>query len=207
MHGAHPHRATLRDHDITTIGDTSVTSIARTLVDVARHRPIGSGVAAFDAALHDNRIVMGDIEDVLLFCWTWPRIRRAQRAVRLCDARSESPLESISRLVLGWLRLPTPELQTDVFNPFGRFVGRSDFYWDDVGVIGEADGRAKYDERSVLLREKDRQEALEELGLVVVRWGWDDVTRKRLALRERIEHAFDRGRRRDRSGFPRLWTL
>ena len=25
-------------------------------------------------------------------------------------------------------------------------IGRLDFYWDEFGVVGEADGRAKYDD-------------------------------------------------------------
>jgi hypothetical protein len=73
--------------------------------------------------------------------------------------------------------------------------------------VGEADGRSKYDGRSVLMAEKERQEDFEDLTLVVVRWGWKHVTRQRHVLRRRIENGFERGRLRDRSGFPRLWTL
>lgn len=204
---AHPHRATLREKDVTTIDDIPVTSVARTLVDLGRHRPIGAAVTAIDAALHDGRVTMAEIEDVLVWAWNWPRIRRAQRAVHYCDGRSESPLESVSRLVLAWLRIPTADLQTNIFDEFGRLAGRADFYWNEFGVVGEADGRSKYDRRSVLVDEKERQERFEELGLVVVRWDWSDVTRDRLALKGRLERAFERGRRRDRSGFPRLWTL
>lgn len=207
MHGAHPHRASLRAQDVTLVGDTPVTSIARTLVDVGRCASTSAAVVAFDAALQAGRVGMTDIEDVLLFCWRWPGIRRAQRAVRLCDGKAESPLESISRLVLARLGLPEPELQANIHNQFGRLVGRGDFYWDEFGVLGEADGRSKYDERAIITREKERQEELEELGLVVVRWGWADVTRDRLVLKGRIERALERGVRRDRSGFPRMWTL
>jgi hypothetical protein len=207
MHGVHAHRATMRDCDVTTVGDTPVTSIARTVVDLARHRQVGTAVAAMDAALHGERVTMTEIEDVLLHAWNWPGIRRAKRAVRLSDGRAESPLESISRLVLQWIRVPPPDLQTNVFDQYSRFAGRADFYWDEFGVVGEADGRSKYDDRTVLVHEKERQEALEDLGLVVVRWDWDYVIRGRIALRDRINSAFDRGRSRDRSGLPRLWTL
>jgi hypothetical protein len=207
MSRTHVHRATLRPCDVTFVGDTPVTSVARTLTDLGRSRPVATTVAAIDAALQRNAVTAEDLEDQLVCCWNWPRIRRAQRAVRLCDGRSESPLESVSRLVLGWLGLPVPDLQTNLFDEFGGFAGRGDFYWDDPGVVGEADGRSKYDQRAVLVREKERQERLEDLGLVVVRWDWGYVTRSRLALKDRVEQAFDRGRRRDRSGFPRLWTL
>lgn len=103
--------------------------------------------------------------------------------------------------------MPTPELQTRLHDDLGMFVGRADFYWPGPGVVGEADGRAKYDSRAVLLDEKRRQESLEALGLVVVRWDWGDVARVPHLLRERINWAFERGRRRDQSGLPRQWSV
>jgi hypothetical protein len=201
------HRAQLRPEDITLVGDTEVTAVARTTVDLARHRPVGTAVAAMDAALQRNMTTLDEIEDVLRFCWNWPRIRRAQVAVRLSDGHAESPLESISRLVLRELHIRPPATQVPIFDRYGRLVGRSDFYWDEFGVIGEADGRSKYDERHVLVAEKEHQEHYEELGLVVVRWGWDYATSRRHVLKVRLENAFERGKARDRSGFPRLWTL
>jgi hypothetical protein len=203
----HLYRATLRPEDVTSIGPVHVTSVARTLADLARHRPLGAGVAAMDWALHEQLVTVEEIEDVLQFCSTWPLVPHARRALRLADARAESPLESTSRLVIPRLGLPEPELQSSIFDRHRRFVGRSDFYWDAFGVVGEADGRSKYDDRDVLTREKERQEQFEDLGLVVVRWGWRDVTRRRHVLKARLENGFERGRTRDRSGFPRLWTL
>ncbi|MGH8962686.1 MAG: hypothetical protein ACRDWT_16110 [Jatrophihabitantaceae bacterium] len=94
-----------------------------------------------------------------------------------------------------------------LFDTGGRFVGRADFYWPEFGVVGEADGRMKYDDRTVLLAEKRRREALEALGLIVVRWHWTDVTRRPRLLGERLGVAFERGSRRDRSGFPRQWSV
>jgi hypothetical protein len=205
--GVHLYRAGLRPQDIVDLGDTSVTSVARTLGDVARHHPLDRAVVAIDAALHRSLAGPDQFDDVLRFCWNWPGIRRAQRAVRLSDARAESPLESLSRLVLPRLGIPQPDLQKHIFDGYGLLIGRSDFYWDEFGVVGEADGRSKYDARPVLTKEKERQEHFENLGLIVVRWGWADVTERPTGLRARIRNAFERGRRRDRSGFPRLWTL
>lgn len=89
---------------------------------------------------------------------------------------------------------------------FGRSVARLDFYWDEFGVAGETDGRAKYDERAVLTAEKDRQERAEDLAIVFTRWGWADLNRPQ-SLRGRIEGAFERGRLRDRSGVRRKWSI
>jgi hypothetical protein len=125
----------------------------------------------------------------------------------LSDGRSESPLESISRLVLAWLGLPKPDLQPVILDQYGRPLGRLDFYWDEFGVAGEADGRSKYVSRAVLTAEKERQELLEDCGLVFVRWGWDAPTSLPHLLKARVEAGFERGLARDRSGFPRLWSV
>jgi hypothetical protein len=203
----HLYRAQLRPEDVTSIGNRPVTSVARTVADLGRHRPLGPSVAAIDAALHLEMVTVEEIDDVLRFCRLWPRIRRAERALRLADGRAESPLESLSRLVFPILGIPRPEMQKHIFDRYGRLVGRADFYWDEFGVAGEADGRSKYDGRAILTEEKQRQEAFENLALVVVRWGWQDVTRLRHVLKTRVENGFERGRLRDAAGFPRLWTL
>jgi hypothetical protein len=206
LSGVHVHRAQLRRHDRRLIGGTAVTSPARTLVDLGRSRPVRTAVAALDAALRSGAVREHELVDVLQFCWNWPGIRRAQRAVDAADALAESPLESISRLAIHDLGLPKPALQVTLLDQFHRFAARADFYWDEFGVVGEADGGSKYDSRPVLTAEKERQERLEELGLVVARWGWREPTRTPGVLGRRLELAFERGRLRDRSGFPRLWS-
>jgi hypothetical protein len=157
--------------------------------------------------LHRRLTTLDELVDVLQFCSNWPGIRRARRAVRLADERAESPLESVSRLVIAWLQLPPPEPQKWIRDPSGYKLGRLDFYWNEIGVGGEADGRSKYTDNEVLTAEKDRQEAIENLNLPMARWGWRHITTQRYVLRAKIESAFQRGRNRDRAGLPRLWTL
>lgn len=200
-----PSRYDVRRH--LRLDDLPVLTAARTVVDVARARPIATSIAAIDAALQRGMTTPDEINEVLLRCWNWPGIRRAQRAVRLSDGPSESPLESVSRLVLDSLGLPKPDLQPVVLDQYGRPIGRLDFYWDEFGVAGEADGRGKYDSRDVLTAEKQRQELLEDCGLVFVRWDWAAVFARPHLLKARLEAAFARGRGRDRSGFPRLWSV
>jgi hypothetical protein len=206
--GAHVHRATLLDADIVLIDGVAVTSVARTLVDLARHRATACSVAAIDAALHKQLVTFGELEEILLRCWNWPRIRRAQRVTRLVDARAESPLESVSRLVIRWLRLPPPEPQVTAFDQRGYPAGRLDFYWDEYGVAGESDGKAKYDnDPTEYDKEKERQEYLEDHRLVFVRWGWDQPWRHPHLLKSKLLNGFERGLARDRSGLPRLWSV
>lgn len=206
---AHLHRATLWPEDVVMTADGPATSVARTLVDIARSGSTAAAVVAIDAALNKRLTTIAEIEDVLVRCWNWPGIRRAQRALPLVDGRSESPLESVSRLVIRWLQLPKPDPQAVVLDEFGHLVGRLDFYWDEFGAGGEADGRMKYAGQNgldVLGNEKDRHERAEDLGVAMTRWGWRHTTAP-MALRTKIESAIERGKLRDRSGFRRKWSI
>jgi very-short-patch-repair endonuclease len=91
--------------------------------------------------------------------------------------------------------LPAPQLQVSLGD--ASRVGIVDFYWEEFGVVGEADGLMKYDEQPEALRaEKLRQEALESLGFIVVRWTWDDIWRRPDWVEARLRRAFKQGTRR-----------
>ena len=82
---------------------------------------------------------------------------------------------------------PRLSCSSGVFAPDGRFVGRSDFGWPDFGVLGEFDGKAKYGEllrrpgqsaeEVLIAAENRREDRLRELGWMVIRWMWQDLTR------------------------------
>ena len=92
-----------------------------------------------------------------------------------------------------------------ITNRAGRFLGRVDFYWDEFGVVGEADGLGKYDRGAAALRdEKVRQGEMEDAGLIFVRWGWTDL-RPFAPTAARLRAAFVRGVRPDRA--PRDWRV
>lgn len=207
LDAAHLCRATMRPEDVVTVEDVPVTSIARTIIDLGRHRPMAAMVAAADFALHHELTSMDELREVLDACRGWPGAKRAARALEKVDPLAESPLESISRLAFGWLQLPAPKSQRWIYDQRGVFIGRCDFYWDEFGVVGEADGETKLQERSDLLAEKKRQDALERLHLIVVRWNWDDIVHAPRLLAVRIRDSFSDGMRRDAIGFPRLWSV
>lgn len=100
------------------------------------------------------------------------------RSVRSClpflDARVETALESLSwgRFVDAGIALPEP--QAWLQGSSGRWW-RVDFWWPELGVIGEADGMLKYTDPQVLTQEKARQLDLEGPGRSVFRWGWAHV--------------------------------
>ena len=205
--GMHLYRATLDAGDTVEIDGVLVTSVARTLLDLARHAPRLTSVAALDFALHESLVDLDALDAVCRACWNWPGIGRAHRALRLVDPRAESPLESLSRLVIWRMPFPPPVTQQRIGDHLGRFVARTDFGWAELGVVGEADGLTKYDRREALTDEKLRQERLEQLGLVVARWGWDEAFHHPKQLERRLQKAFTRAARLKRSGLPPEWSV
>lgn len=75
-------------------------------------------------------------------------------------------------------------------------IGYADMAWRQLGVIGEADGLAKYDSRAVYLKEKIREDRIRALGFIVVRWTWDQIIRDSASVAARIRHAATIARRR-----------
>jgi very-short-patch-repair endonuclease len=103
----------------------------------------------------------------------WPGAAGLGRLLQLATGRSGSALESLSRGCMLQRRLPIPELQHR-FDVRGRTY-YADFFWPEFGLIGEADGMMKYEDRDAIVNEKARQSHLQGLGLRVFRWSWRDV--------------------------------
>lgn len=153
------------------------TTLARTAVDVARTSVFAEGVMVADAVLARG-VGRGEIIEQL------PEpghrgARRAREVAQFADARSGSPLESLSRVSIAEAGLPTPDLQHEFRDSDGRMS--VDFWWPRFGVVGESDGKVKYlDERyrngrtleQVLLDEKWREQRLRRQPGVraIARW-------------------------------------
>jgi hypothetical protein len=196
--------APLPPPDLTLRAGLPVTSLARTVADCLRHLPLIESVPLGDAALQTaagepDLLPRPCLEEVVGRQSSWPYARAAHRALRLVDPRRESVFESRSGIVFDRYGLPAPTPQAVIRNASGLFVARVDFLWEGFGVVGEADGTAKYrtdDPVRVFLAEKDRQARLEALGLVVVRWSWQHLEGDPPELVVRVRRALSAGDRR-----------
>ena len=194
----HLHVAKMTDRELCMIDEFTVTSLARTVVDLALVLDHALAVAIGDAALHRG-LGLGELEESLRLSRGRRGHPAARRVVSFLDARSESVGESRSRVLLAAAGLPKPDLQYEVRDLRGALMGRADFCWEAHRTLGEFDGKIKYGDllrsgqhpSDVLFREKRREDALRDLGWQVVRWTWDDLASPgRLA--DRIRRAFDR---------------
>ncbi|HEU5224125.1 MAG TPA: hypothetical protein VFU07_10685 [Candidatus Lumbricidophila sp.] len=181
--------------DTVVIDGVEVTTLVRTLVDVAASEPLLRSVAALDAALHaalaaprphrmtlDRAILHAELDNLR------PRrgYRAAERAIVFADARAESVGESLSRVRMYELGFVLPDLQV-------RFAGVNDgrdavvdFFWKNLRLAGEFDGREKYTRGQdasaeatpgdIVWSEKRREDALRRTAVdSVARWGWSDA--------------------------------
>ncbi|MFC6706236.1 hypothetical protein [Flexivirga alba] len=168
------------------IGGLLVTAYERMVVDHTRQARLASGISVCDNALH---LGLTTREALLAEHDKVPKGRRgrsmAQLAIHLADARAESPLESLSRTRMFQASLPMPDLQKRFYDR-DEFIGRTDFYWPTLGLVGECDGDLKYavsqeDSGQIavdaLMQEKNREERLRRHSDVddIARWNWAEA--------------------------------
>lgn len=171
------HSAPLPSNAIIEIDGFPVTTIERTVIDVARSLPFEDGVAIVDAVLRRG-VNRGLLEQELEAAKRRRFNARARRAVAFGDRRAESPGESRSRVLMAQLGLPMPNLQREFCDSSGKVEARVDFDWAEFGVCGEFDGAVKYGRllqpgqsvEKVLKFEKQREELLRTHSRWTVRW-------------------------------------
>lgn len=168
------------------------------LLDTLPRITFESAVVALDAALagrYGCGVAVDPDELIAAEGWLWSQSAQARwrSTLSFADPRAESPGESRSRVVIDQLGFVAPRLQTEVRLTGGR-RRRLDFDWDAAGIIGEFDGKTKYQtesiigaggEASVYWEEKWREDEIEEAtGKRFVRWRWMDLDQpKRLERR------------------------
>ena len=189
------HSSPLGPGEVARVDGWNVTTLARTVVDLARTRPLEQAVAAVDAAL-SRGVSADELAVAVAGAARWPGAAAARRAVALGDGRAESAGESVSRVLLVDLGVPEFQPQLPVVHE-GSVVARVDFGWAGQRVVAEFDGKVKYgrllksgqDVSDVLFREKQREDMLRDLGWEVVRWVWADLNHPEV-IAERLRRAF-----------------
>ncbi len=180
-----------------------VTNVPRTVIDLATTASFRSAVAAADFALRARAPLTSRDELWAEFTAMRPfnNMRRAQRVLEFATELSDSPGESLSRVVMHELGFPEPELQAHFTNRDGGDI-YTDFYWPEHSVVGEFDGRAKYEREQYLggftpeeklWKEKRREDDVRRHVRRFVRWGWKEAMNP-VELRELLDDA----------GLPRL---
>ena len=170
-------------------GDLRITSVAYTLIQLARHARLGAAVVAADAALRDlpygpRTVPLTTVAELTAMhhrLLPYPRSNRVLAMVERATHLSASPLESVSRLAIEEFGLATPRLQVRLALDAPYDDAFLDFEWEqDIG--GESDGDSKYlapdnaaGTAARLLAEKGREDAMRAKLRGLARWGWLDA--------------------------------
>jgi hypothetical protein len=181
----------------------SVTTLARTVVDLAARRTLEVATVFVDAALRRadhpvegiprTSVVKGDLLREVQGFPLRQGTAKARAAIDFADGLADRPGESISRVSIFRAGLTAPLLQVPIRGASGRsyFV---DFLWPEFGLIGEFDGKDKYSNpeflggrtpEQALLDEKAREDDLRATGRRMSRWGWT-LARSPLRLRAHL---------------------
>jgi putative AbiEi antitoxin of type IV toxin-antitoxin system len=196
--GIRIHEAELPVGDLMRRFAIPVTTVARTVIDIARSETFRNGVVVADSALHSEKTTRGELQAVLAACPQWPGIARARAAVDFSDTRSESVLESLARVIMSERQLPPPELQVWITDAQGSRFARTDFYWAQYRTIGEADGALKYKDPSAARDQLERDRKLRNAGYEIVHFGWRGIVYETDEVVAEFTRAFARGESRVR---------
>ena len=190
------------------VGDLPVTSPARTAVDLACWAP--SSVEA--TARLDLLLTAGvRLDELSTASLRWRRgVVRAREAFERARPGSRRPGETRLRLLyLEQVTEATIHLNPTLLDQDGRFVAVPDLFDEEAGLALEYDGASWDAARTAGHRDPDqhrednvREEAMERLGVIVVRADSGDLGRHRSRTAYRLRRArldgLGRDRRRDR---------
>jgi uncharacterized protein DUF559 len=180
--------AELPDEHVTGQNGVPVTTVARTVIDLARTLMFMEGVVVADSALHKQMTTKTELARVIDSCGRWPRIEQARQVAEFSNGLAESALESCARVTFDKFGLEPPQLQVNIRD--AAFIGRVDFCWAAHRTIAEADGLAKYVEKADILAQFRRDRLLRDMGYKVVHFTWRELFETPEVVIDRIRKAF-----------------
>lgn len=184
------------------IDGLACTSLVDTLIDLALSAGFRSATISIDHALHGVAVAASTrsgqrslvsaeaisaadeyTEQLMEALYRLAPVRnyqRAEKSISFASHLSDSAGESLSRCGFHLLGFPAPELQHEFYDQQG-FIGRGDFWWPGIRLLGEFDGEDKYKNpvylagrtpHQALMDEKWREDRIRATDVDVSRWGW-----------------------------------
>ena len=178
--------------EIIRVDDLTVSTPARTALDLARHLPRGEAIARLDALAAATGIGVHDVLDLASRYPGARGIRKARAIAPLLDAGAQSPRESWLRLLLIDGGFPRPATQIRVSD--GVRTAFVDMGWEKLRIGLEYDGEQHHSDRPQYVKDIARLEMLGKLDWLVIR-----VVKEhsRESIVRRVHEAFRR-----RGGLP-----
>lgn len=180
---------TLRGADVARLEGLTVTSVTRTLLDLAATEPEADVRACLDEALRRKWTTLDDFELVLRDHEGKrgvARLRRLVAALQGAGGPTESALEDKVLDLLDAEGLPRPVSQHAVYA--GGRLRRLDFKFANSRVVIEADGYAYHSSPAAFERDRERLNALRVRGFVVLQWTWRALLERPDELVAQLRH-------------------
>ena len=174
-------RAGLEVRHSDTTGETQeirgvrVTTLNRTLLDLCTWSPAVEALVVVDMAVSKGLVAR---DDLVGYATRRPGAARLRRLAEIA-APAESPMETRLRWLLLEARLPAPDVQRDLYDGSGNFVGRADLYYTAANLVIEFDGGTHRDR---LVGDDRRQNLLVDAGYRVLRFTTADLTQRPAAV-------------------------
>jgi len=173
--------------DSTVIRGVAVTTPERTLVDIATKVSLVQLVQACDWMVHQGHTTTERLAAYAVAAHL-DGVRRLRRIIGHVRDGVESPMETVVRLMLVFVRLPEPGCNVVIVDSVGRFLARGDLVYVQHKVVVEYDGW--HHERDARQRQRDiiRREKLEAAGWRVIVVTIADMADRR-AVVQRVHRA------------------
>jgi len=181
-----------------------VSSVARTVLEVARHGDFATALGSVDWALREKNPDGVSRDDLFAELEKLPLSvgrRHLDRCIRTGSGKSDSYGESLARALMIELGYELPEQQVRYEAPRKTYF--ADFTWRKHAVIAEFDGKGKYlndewngkDPGEAVWREKLREDYLRSCGYTVIRLFWSDLLHPERLIAKLDAVGIPRGRR------------
>jgi very-short-patch-repair endonuclease len=173
-----------------------ITDPVRTVIDLGLVLPHWSVGDALSRGLSTRLLSLADVRQLRNALGRKGRngvgvVRELLEARAAISGTEESLLEKRLLDLLRQADLPAPTLQHEVWAA-GRFVARVDAAYVDRQVAIEVDGYEHHTTPGAFQRDRTRQNRLVALGWTVLRFTWEDVTKRPTTVAEAIRQAIDR---------------
>lgn len=179
-HGVRVRRSDLATRDVAKVRGFRATTARRTLADLCLRLGDVEALALIDAALSLGRIDKSTA--------TRDSCMRLRWLGSLAEP-AESAMETRLRWVLLNAGLPPPEVQAELHDARGRFVGRADLFYPAARLAIEFDGA---NHRDRLVEDNRRQNLLLNAGFALLRFTAADVYNRPETIATEVRQALSR---------------
>jgi len=151
------------DFPTTTIGEIVVPTLPAALVQTLAEVEPELAIVMLDNALNRRLLLPEELPDLREGAAGRRGAARLHDVWPMIDARAESPIETRARLECIAAGLPPDDLQVELWDAAGDFLGRGDLGWlapDGSWVIAEMDGEEEHSKPAALVRDRARQNGI-----------------------------------------------